>query len=399
MENNLELKIVYKLVSEKKYDFALFELKKIEMENEVGSDENFHYLSALVNTKLGNITLARHHLMSIENQTKIVRAYELNKKLQDIEPMYILLTAKFNKSIDLLREKDFVNANEMLQDIFSQSFLFPFPLQWYKTFYLVKLRIKAEDLEIWVNQLPTHIRNNQDMVRIMEATTPKESINRIVKNKKKRFIPWFVFGGSTAAIAVSIVLSLSLFQLDDFKGTSGKIETQENIVPEEDKPVHKVSVETGELAKEEKNEENRELTSTYPELTDITAKAFYTEGYQQYQKGNFSDAVLNFTPVTTDTKKEYYTDDSHYFLILSLFEVGNFDECLKQSQNFIEEQDDHYKSSPYLDAVHLKYAEALMEIEEVSEAILELENLIEKGHEGWAVNKASNMLKGINNGN
>lgn len=397
MDNLLEFKLIYKLISEEKYEIALLHLKNFGLENNVNTDGNFHYLNALINIKLGNITLARKHLTYIKQQSHKSQVNILEKKLKELEPLYILLVTKYNKAIDLLKEKDYFNAHEVLEEIFSQSNSFSFPIQWYKTFYTLKLQIQAGDTEKWVTKLPAYIKKNQEIEKMMSLSnmaTSKTKNSTLIK--KKKVSPWVAYGVGSIAILLSIVLSLNFYLASEVKQSSDEIETQSVTFESNNESIIEKTIVVPEDSLDEKKIVIEEF---YPELTSLTAEAFYKEGYQQYQAGNFEDAILNLKLVKESAEKTYFTDDAHYYLLLSLNEEGRYADSINESQSFINEQDNNYKLSPYLEAVHLNTATALIKSGEISEASAVLEKLIGNNQKGWVFSQAQSMLGEISDDN
>ncbi|XKE94006.1 hypothetical protein LG326_12615 [Metaplanococcus flavidus] len=397
MDNLLELKIVYNMVSEGDYETALVHLKSFGMENEVSSDDNYNYLCTLIYTKLGHISLARKHLSYIQLKSYERQITMLEKELKEIEPLYILLTAKFNKAIDYVKDKDYINAHELLKEIFSKVNIFPFPIQWYKTFYILKLKVQADDLEPWINQLPAYVRKSYEINKTLTLSNIAISkVEASMTEKKKRFSSWIPYGVGVAAVLFTVLMSLNFISVSDGKNSIEEVEPQPNTAEINNETIQEETVKVPEETLDIETHVNEAL---YPELTDITAKAFYTEGYQQYQIDNFEEAILNLKIVKERGEKSYYTDDAHYFLIISLTEAGRYMESIEESQLFIDENDINYQLSPYLEAVHLNNAIALLESGKTTEANAMLETMIKNKEEGWVFDQAQSLLREINNGN
>lgn len=83
-------------------------------------------------------------------------------------------------------------------------------------------------------------------------------------------------------------------------------------------------------------------TSALQLYNELTADSFsqaslilYRDGYRNYKKKNYSDAILNFTrAIDFSEKNEYYIDDAYYYMANSYYRTSNFDAARKTIGEF-----------------------------------------------------------------
>ncbi len=66
------------------------------------------------------------------------------------------------------------------------------------------------------------------------------------------------------------------------------------------------------------------LSKSYPKAS----LEFYRDGYRNYKKRNYTEAIVNFNrAIDFSNKNEYYVDDAYFYLATSYYRLNNFAEA------------------------------------------------------------------------
>lgn len=81
-------------------------------------------------------------------------------------------------------------------------------------------------------------------------------------------------------------------------------------------------------------------TQSYNNLVENTygkaSKLLYLEGYRNFKKGNYSEAIISLNrSIDLSKKNEYYIDDAYFYLANSYYKTSNFEEAKKIINSFM----------------------------------------------------------------
>lgn len=322
-----------------------------------------HPTHSLVNWALGlleavtgkpYIALKRWEHVSIEDVPFIEAEVQ---KLRASLPVYESIFANYHLALTRAKERDFSTVVQMYEKMIEEGKNLPLPVEIYHGYFL-SLLITNRDADFWqaYKEAPVFVKRYPDIESLYLNSMVPQKLN---VTKRSRF-GWLI--GANVAIVALIFMSIFYFQketepvvqyveiVDEEKLSS--LETEIEQLTLENK-----SMQSNVSAESQKNEEFLQLVEAsdlnLELIEEQAAQNLYRQGYQNYQRQVYSEAIDFFIQSLKYRQTTYFSDDAHFFLIQSLLRTNNIDQARQEMDLFLSNTHPVYKQSPYLDDIML----------------------------------------------
>lgn len=377
------------------------------------NEENSHIMwtLGLVEAQLGNLPKAINYLKKVDKEQfpdvdSIID--ELTQKL----PKYNTLTREYSYAVSLLNQHKMQDALNILEDIMVWRDRIPLPIHFYYTYLSIMSKINIDLCIAKASELPAFILNTTDIQSIpylfddqQQLLLPEPEPVEDIEKYEEMFPPKKpVFGKFKKVILVGIVLVCAYLLFNKYHIQRELVDATENVttIQEENDSLQEQLEEAQKIQEELQKqidgtatpapvEENSTEVEDVQYISTSEAEAEYSTARASYRSGNYEEAIPAYRQAMLGQTEDFYTDDANYYLILSLMEIGQYEEAITECNNFLAKSSTVYKQSIYRNPTSYMMAECYVKLNEKDKAIEVLEDM-QDAPEDWAVRSARELL-------
>lgn len=323
---------------------------------------------------------------------------------------YKQVYALYNQATRLIKEENLDSAELILKELFNDNSNLEIPIEIYKTYILLLLTNKKEKAAgLFLANAPDEIKYSGEMLQIQQ----KYNLSLIEKKKKEyHFLSKkMILIVSSLLLVVAIIygaLKLNLFtHANQAESKVSSLKKEIKLLENDRKSITQKLEEANQKLSKKAAEDNamKEKTTTQSntqnnhaikmDFTNEAVQAF-EKGYEFYKVKQFESASVQFKKSYSLNNRNYTSDDALYYLILIKQKAHKQNEYQQYVTEFINQQSEFFKESPYLDDVLVMKAEILIKQKNKNEASELLQTIIKKYPKEWSASKAKNLLEGLN---
>ncbi|AKP76063.1 tetratricopeptide repeat protein [Priestia aryabhattai] len=353
------------------------------------------YWEEISDTEVANIKFAK-------NQT--------TTRLVTYESLY----KTYNDAITLMQHNDFSQASNHFQELLSFKHKIPLPLEFYRGYLL--LMIAKGEISFIANELvsfPTYIQRHPVIQEIKNRANIEQK--KVVKKKpfilkkKKNILAFSLLMCIVTAVFITIYVDKGKSQALYTESTAlnkeytNEISSYKQKIDNLERKGTQLQTKLNQSNKKIQQQENLQslLSSEGVDVNQLAqqiGESTYRQGYSFYQKHNYKKAASYFGKSQSVGMDAYYSDDALFYLIQSKKHVNHHADVTNLYDEFLAQNNRHFKTSPYRDDILLEKAEALIEKGNAEEA-KKLLNTIQQDYPGqWTALKSKGLLKKVGGG-
>lgn len=375
-------------IRQKRYTMALDTIR--ELENFGVNQKQILWHKALLESKIGNLHVALAYLKELDSEEPHVA--KLEESILANWDAYTKIIEEYNYAVSEIQLGYTENILHIVDHAMEQAGKMPIPIGLYRMKTILLARYEEGSLSRYTASLPLYVLDDPTIKRVVAAEPPRPDIARPVpkpkpKRKLKKGAATVLASIATVLLIFVIWLIANLMAPDTAKETPLLVPQEKppviETIPEKPEPVEEPVV----PVKEPEEEAEIELVS------NEAAKTYYNEGYKQYLNEDFPAAVAYLEYAVRTEESDYFTDDASYFLASSYLREQQYEKVVKVAKEFRNEDNVHYKESPYGEGIRLQESRALWQLGEDAEAVSILDELINKPNEDWVTYEAKAMKK------
>lgn len=394
----------------------------LEILSSISEHSHIYWTLGLIEAQLGNLPNAIEHLEKVDSeQFPDVESIivELKQKL----PKYNTLMKKLTYADIQLNQNKIQDGINILEDIMSWRDKIPLPISFYRTYLTVLSKVnrelcimKASELPLFVlntnaiQSIPNLFNEHQQLLLPEKSTvdedydTDFEEYEEIEPPKKKsnKFRMVLVFG----IILVCVYLFLNRQHIQKELASATKDVTtiqeendalQEQLTKAQEMQEELQSQIDGTATQEVTTESESEVVELeLQHISNAEAKQQYSSARNAFVNKEYETAITGYRQAILGETPDYYTDDAHYYLILSLMETGQYQEAINECNSFINNTSEIYTQSVYRNPASYMMAQCYINLNEKDQAITVLEGMQDQT-EDWAVREARALLYELQN--
>lgn len=377
--NLTSIETLQRAIDQRKYTSALVLLKELSVK---GLDRQIYlWQSAVLEAKLGNLPKALHYAKELDTEQASLLCNAIEAKIPEFEE----LIEGYNKSVAYLHKHDYSQALNTVDTVFLDAVEIPLPIALYQAKLLLLALNSDERLIDFIQMLPEYALEDY-LVRDILSVVKNDDETPIGSDNNRKIPTLLPYIMALAAITFSVYLYLD-------RPVMGNAAPEVTELPslEEKVPVVEILIEE-EVVPEEVVELD-EVMDTFLFIPESIAKKYYTIGYEAYRGEDFNKAIDYLRMAIQSEEPSYFTDDAHYFLLLSYLKIEQYQNALATAEQFILKENMHYMESPYRDGVQLQEAIAIYQLGDSEGAAIRLLDLSQTTTIDWIRNETENMLK------
>lgn len=392
----------------------------LEILSSISEHSHIYWTLGLVEAQLGNLPKAIDYLEKVDRE-QFSDVDSIIEELKQKLPKYNILMKKFTYAEMQIKQNKIQEGINILEDIMSWRDKIPLPISFYKAYLTILSKVnkelclmKASELPLFilntndVQSIPNLFNENQQLLLPEKSTVEENDENEFeqieieLPPKKRTF-----FGKVKMILLIGILIfSAYLFynkshiqkELASATKDVTAIQEENDSLQEQLTKAQEMQEElqkqidgtaNPEVVEEEATEEVAE-----PEIQRISnseAKKQYSAGRNAFVKQDYETAITEYKQATLGETEDYYTDDAHYYLILSLMETGQYQEAINECNNFIQNTSTIYTQSIYRNPTSYMMAQCYLKLNNQEQAISILEEM-QDAPEDWAVRSARDLL-------
>ena len=377
-------------IRQKRYTMALDTIRELEKLSVNRKQILWH--KALLESKVGNLHVALAYLKELDSEEPHVA--KLEETILGNWDTYTKVIAEYNYAVSEIQLGYTENLLHIVDNAMELAGKMPIPIELYRLKTILLARYEEGTLSRYTAGLPLYVLDDPTIKRVVAAEPPRPDIARPVpKPKPKRKLkkgPATLFAAIATVLLVFVVWLIAnlMAQPEEAVESPTKVPVEKpaitEIEPEKEEPVEEPVVEPV-----TEPEEEAELDF----VSNEAAKTYYNEGYKQYLNEDFPAAVAYLEYAVRTEESDYFTDDASYFLASSYLREQKYKEVVQIAKAFSEEDNMHYKESPYREGIRLQESRALWQLDKNAEATVILDELINKPNVDWVTYEAKAMKK------
>lgn len=333
-----------------------------------------------------------------------------NKSVLD---QYKEIYTMYHHATRLIKEDNLDSAELILQEIFNDHKDLQVPIEMYKTYILLLLTNKKEkQARHFLSNAPDEIKYAGEILQIQQkyqlVITEKTQNHKNVMSKKMIYSLISILILCMIGIGFKKYNSLNRPEQaskdvkvleEQIKDLEDKNKTMEMQVNEANKKLTKVS-ESKKAKQQEKQPEpaveTTKANSFVPETVVKEAVESYEKGFKYFQNKNYPQSIEQLKLSYRLDSTNYSSDDALYYLILSEQRMNKKTNVRPYISEFVNQNNEFFKKSPYYDDVLLMQARWLITDGKNKEAEQLLTEVVRQYKKEWTANTAARLLKSLN---